>query len=84
MFELNINGKVYVRLTRSGMNTYRKHFEQLRAGANRPKKDTEGWCEFSLQELMDIFGTQCYAGAPSQFIGGIVRVKPSSCPTEQL
>lgn len=73
MFEININDNIYVKLTANGEETYRQYFVRLRMDPIPIRRDSEGWCEFSLWELMNIFGHQCYMGGDNQFVENRAR-----------
>jgi len=64
----NINDKVYVRLTDDGINILNELNKRLRESFSNLQyslpKEKDGWYEFSMLELMNIFGVYMYRGNP--------------------
>lgn len=82
--EINVplNDFVKVRLTKEGVEHYKKHYEDsyrdshIKAEDVMPKlkEDKDGFVEFQLWKLMLIFGNEMYHGNPkSMFINGEIR-----------
>jgi hypothetical protein len=74
--EMNINDEVWVKLTKAGKETYKKHFGQSRLKPLPLKETLDGWSKFQMWELMNYFGNECYNGSLPQFEKGILRFTP--------
>ena len=63
----NVNDHVRVKLTPFGREAYRDAHAETARILGYPVRDkavdAEGWSEFQLHELMNIFGKHCYNGA---------------------
>jgi hypothetical protein len=72
----NTNCKVWVRLTAKGKEVYNKHWDKYIRWANitapELKPDKDGWVEFQLWDLMNIFGESHYNGCDIPFEGNVI------------
>lgn len=74
--DVKMDDVVRVRLTEKGHAQYEKYRRDLDM-APKLKPDADGWCEFQLWNLIQIFGMM-YAGNPKDlFIGNLVRIQTS-------
>lgn len=89
---MNVNDPVYVRLTEAGKAALEGYFEEFdlrmqeysipNAGVllrdlRRMVDAQNGWYVFQLWELMYIFGSKCFNGAPQLFVKSrVVTRKP--------
>lgn len=73
--ELSVNDSVLVRLTEVGEKTWCEYY--IKSGV-RPaplQKDKRGRCEFSLWQLMNIFGPKTYIREEQQFVDNKIYLK---------
>lgn len=70
-FKFNINETVYVKLTAKGLDVHKKYWEEIfkysKYEYNPPKPNSEGYYQFQLWDLMNIFGSSCYNGCKAPF-----------------
>jgi hypothetical protein len=66
MKKLNINSNVKVKLTKFGKEYHKQRHIDFWSGCQGngfpyvpPKEDADGYCEFQLWRLMEIFGSLC-------------------------
>lgn len=78
---MNINDKVWVRLTDRGREIDRAAHEALRAVAPSVgpyvSHEINGWCSWQLWQLMSRFGEHCYLGCDPPFDTEISLVDPN-------
>ena len=82
--QINLNDVVRVRLTDHGRQVYRQHVEGLLGGAvlwTPASEDADGWSDWSLWDLMSVFGAATYMGGPLCF-GTEIRLAQRSGPVE--
>lgn len=66
--KLNINDTVKVKLTPYGLELYRKYWlPYCKFGCTPTKQDINGYTEFQLWDLMNIFGSSLYLGCKLPF-----------------
>lgn len=67
----NVNNRVRIRLNDKGRAIYREAYEAVSIrvhGEYRPKKeDAEGWSEWQLWEVMELFGPHIHLGCHMPF-----------------
>lgn len=80
--DLNINETVQVKLTFEGIRILKERHEDLRHRVPSisewrvPRTDKDGWSEFQLWSLMQIFGPHITMGGPNPFETTIQVPKP--------
>jgi len=69
--DINVNDKVYVRLTQEGW----VHYNHENGSANPDLKDFDGeqWVGFTLWDLMAIFGPEMCSGGPIMFVKNLIK-----------
>ena len=77
----NVNSKVLVRLTDRGRELHRRSYQdtiaRIPAGLaadnpyKPPKENAEGWTDFQLWELMELFGPHIFLGCEQPFESNI-------------
>lgn len=92
MKKLNINESVWVKLTEEGTRNLKLHYDKIKEGlppraklAYKPPKrktDEEGYTEFQLWELANIFGEQMYNGNQNQSIESTIKIDEKSLGEE--
>lgn len=65
--DFNINHSVKVKLTESGKKHYIEWHLKLNVACDCPAIDNEGYCEFQMHDLMNIFGERIIMGCPLMF-----------------
>lgn len=90
MIAMNLNIKVHVRLSQFGREAFKQWVqESLRPNPTTPSDayarhmweylETQlatDWSEWSLWEIMSVFGRGCGVGASSPFVGNVITVNP--------
>lgn len=77
--EINMNDRVYVRLTDTGRGHIEKAHHELFMGKvpfAPTKEDADGWSEWQLWDLMQTLGDVCFMGGPVPFETAIRLKKP--------
>lgn len=66
----NINDYVWVKLTDKGRQIFKDHYKGFPSGLQLPqiKEDADGYSEWQLWYLMQIFGEHIAMGCPSPFL----------------
>jgi hypothetical protein len=65
--EININDYVYVKLKPKGHAIYIDHYANSIFPARRKEVDADGWSEFQLYDLINIFGPFLWLGNETPF-----------------
>lgn len=81
-FEINLNDYVQVRLTPAGELAWAQSWrntspEGVPAGIRASADKGDGWFQFHLHEVMNIFGHLCYLGNNDIPFATEIRVRPS-------
>lgn len=63
----NINYKVRVKLNRWGRGIYMDHYAKYGVECEPPERDSDGWSEFQLWNLMEIYGPHMTIGMKVPF-----------------
>ena len=63
MLSLNLNNKVYVQLTEEGRQLIFYYFRSINAPEEEFPEDENGFTEFTMRDLMSIFGHYVYEGS---------------------
>lgn len=73
--KLNLNDIVKVKLTKIGLTIYMDHIERYAPSLPLyPMRDSEGFVEFQLWDLMSIFGKRIHIGCDAPFIDNMIYI----------
>lgn len=75
MTQHNFNDTVWVRLTPAGREALADYWSEYPPKYRGSPREEDGWSEFQLWELMQIFGPHMYMAGQQVFVGNVFRLE---------